>query len=104
MSAHAHAQETDREAWRLGKEGWSSFKYTEAVTNHNIAKHWVDDVNNRRHAPIGLQDIWATKWWPHRQFTFMCLVAEVNANNSRACALGKPADYQIVLGSNWHVK
>jgi hypothetical protein len=97
MSTHGRMEETDREAWRLGKDGWSSFKYTEAITNHNIAKHWVDDVNNRRHAPIGLQDIWATKWWPHRQFTFICSVAEVNANNSQARALKEPAKHQIVF-------
>eukprot|EP00804_Cyclotella_cryptica_P008328 CCRYP_020281-RA/>CCRYP_020281-RA protein AED:0.39 eAED:0.39 QI:0/0/0/1/0/0/2/0/226 len=54
-------------------------------------------VNNQRHAPIGLQDIWATKWWPHCQFTFMCSVAEVNVNNSIARALGTPADHQIVF-------
>jgi hypothetical protein len=104
MSTHGRMEETDRKAWRLGKDGWSSFKYTEAITNHNIAKHWVDDVNNRRHAPIGLQDIWATRWWPHRQFTFICSVAEVNANNSQARALKEPAQHQIVLGRNWPSK
>eukprot|EP01082_Thalassiosira_pseudonana_P012401 g11211.t1 g11211 contig5:378673-379988(-) len=39
----------------MGKDGWSSFKYTEAIANHCIAKHWVNDVNNRGHAPIGLE-------------------------------------------------
>eukprot|EP01082_Thalassiosira_pseudonana_P012650 g11200.t1 g11200 contig5:354636-355736(+) len=97
MSMHGRIEETDREAWRIGKDGWSSFKYTDAITNHCIAKHWVDDVNNRRHAPIGLDDIWATNWWPHRQFTFMCSVAEVNANNSLARAMGAPAVHQIVF-------
>jgi hypothetical protein len=97
MSTHGSMEETDRVAWRIGKDGWSSFKYTEAFTNHCIAKHWVDDVNNRRHAPIGLEDIWATKWWPHRQFTFMLSVAEVNANNSSARALDVPAVHQIVF-------
>eukprot|EP01082_Thalassiosira_pseudonana_P010906 g9889.t1 g9889 contig4:805493-806287(-) len=97
MLTHGRMEETDRVAWRLGKDGWSSFKYTEAFTNHCIAKHWVDDVNNRRHSPIGLEDIWATKWWPHRQFTFMCSVAEVNANNSLARALGIPAVHQVVF-------
>ena len=61
-----------------------SFKYTEPISRHNNAKHWVDDVNNRRHAPIGLEDVWATKWWPDRQFTFICSVAEVNAVMSQA--------------------
>eukprot|EP01082_Thalassiosira_pseudonana_P012536 g11206.t1 g11206 contig5:368760-369554(-) len=97
MLTHGRMEEIDREAWRMGKDGWSSFKYTEAIANHCIAKHWVNDVNNRRHAPIGLEDIWARKWWPHRQFTFMCSVAEVNANNSLARAMGVPAVHQIVF-------
>ena len=41
---------------------WISFNYTENISRHNKAKHWVDDVNNRRHAPIGLEDVWGTKW------------------------------------------
>jgi hypothetical protein len=66
MLTHGRMVETDREAWRVGKDCWSGFKYTEAIiTNHCIAKHWGGDVNNRRHAPIGLEDIWATKWCPH---------------------------------------
>ena len=37
---------------------------------------------------MGLEDVWATKWWPHHQFTFtfICTMAEVNANNSIARA------------------
>jgi hypothetical protein len=54
-------------------------------------------VNNRRHAPIGLEDVWATKWWPHRQFTFLCSVAEVNRNNTVARANNGPADHQVVF-------
>jgi hypothetical protein len=49
---------------------WKSFKYCEPMSRHNHAKHWVDDINNRRHDPIGLEEVWATKWWPHRQFFF----------------------------------
>ena len=44
----------------------------------------MDDVNNRRHDPIGLEQVWHTKWWPTRLFTFICSVAEVNAVYSRA--------------------
>jgi hypothetical protein len=58
-------------------------------------------MNNHRQAPIaiGLEDGWATQWqwWPHRQFTFLCLVAEVNANNSKVSAHDKPAEHQIVF-------
>jgi hypothetical protein len=58
----------------------------------NRAKHWVDDVNNRRHDPIGLEDLWAMKWWPNRQFTFLLSVAEVNAVQNRARAKKKTGD------------
>jgi hypothetical protein len=41
---------------------WKSFKYTEPFSCYSKAKHWVDDVNNRRHDPIGLEEVWGTKW------------------------------------------
>ena len=85
MSTYGMTQAEASEAWRRGKDGqWGKFNYTEPIANHVTSKHWVDAVNNRRHDPIGLEDVWATKWWPHRQFTFLCSVAEVNANNSVA--------------------
>lgn len=53
MSTHGQMVQTDMEAWRKELDGqWSSFKYTEPVTNHNRAKQWVEDVNNRRHSPL----------------------------------------------------
>eukprot|EP00956_Cyclotella_meneghiniana_P024387 scaffold48896_cov69-Cyclotella_meneghiniana.AAC.2 len=98
MSTHGLMVETSREAWRMDKDRqWGKFQLTEPIANHNQSKHWVDDVNNRRHAPIGLEDIWATKWWPHRQFTFICSVAEVNANNSIARANNAPAMHQVAF-------
>ena len=36
----------------------------------------MDDVNNQHHDLIALEEIWATKWWPNQQFTFLLLVAE----------------------------
>ena len=63
-----------------------SSKYTEPFSRYCHAKHWVDDINNRRHDPIGLEEVWGTKWWAMRQFTFLCSVAEVNAVQSRARA------------------
>jgi hypothetical protein len=99
MSTHGLMVETGMEAWRSdsGTNKWGMFNYTEPISIHNTSKHWhwVDDVNNRRQAPIGLHDIWATKWWPHCQFTFICSVAEVNANNSIACATNTPAMHQV---------
>ena len=36
-------------------------------------------MNNRRHDPIGIEQVWHTKWWIMRQFTFIYSVAESNA-------------------------
>ncbi|KAL7481279.1 LOW QUALITY PROTEIN: hypothetical protein ACHAW6_006960 [Cyclotella cf. meneghiniana] len=63
--------------------------YIEPNSHHNHAKHWVDDVNNCRHAPIDLADAWQTKCWPNWQFTFFIAV---NAENSLACARGVEGD------------
>ena len=41
-------------------------------------------MNNRRYDPIGLMQVWNTKWWPTQQFTFICSIAEANAVYSRA--------------------
>ena len=85
MSTHGILDEIqDHPTWRLVDGTWKSFKYTEPLSRHNRSKHWVDDVNNRRHDPIGLEDVWATKWWPNRQFTFILSVAEANAVQARA--------------------
>ena len=55
----------------------------------------MDDVNNRRHDPIGLEQVWHTKWWPTRQFTFICSVAEANALQSRARAMDETPTPQL---------
>ena len=87
MSTHGVLEEIqDHPTWRLMDGVWRTFKYAEPLSRHNRAKHWVDDVNNRRHDPIGLEQVWATKWWPNRQFTFLLSVAEVNAVQARARA------------------
>ncbi len=45
---------------------WRTFKYANPFSRHNCAKHWAEDVNNRGHDPrIGLEDVWATIWWPN---------------------------------------
>ena len=41
-------------------------------------------MNNRRHDPIGLEQVWHTKWWPTQKFTSICSVYEANAVYSRA--------------------
>ena len=85
----------DHVTYRYVDGQWKSFKYTEPLSRHNTCKHWIDDVNNRRHDPIGLDDVWHTQWWPNRQFTFVCSVSEVNAVNSRARARNAPPEPQL---------
>lgn len=79
---------------------WVSFAYPEFLSHHNHSKHWVDDVNNRRHDPIGLEQVWHTKWWPTRQFTFICSVAESNAVHCRARARKDSATPQLEFRRN----
>ena len=93
MSTHGVLDEIqDHSTWRLVGGEWKTFKYAEPFSRHNRAKHWVDDVNNRRHDPIALEEIWATKWWPNRQFTFLLSVAEANAVQVRARARKENAE------------
>ena len=54
------------------------------LDRHNHSNNWVDDVNNRKHDPIGIEQVCHTKWWPTQQFTFICFVDEANAVYSRA--------------------
>jgi hypothetical protein len=85
MSTHGMLDECqEHKTWQKVNGHWRSFNYTEPFSRYSRAKHWVDDHNNWRHDPIGLEEVWATKWWPMRQFTFICGVAEVNACYSQA--------------------
>jgi len=87
MSTHGLLNEvSDHKTYRQKDGQWTTFNYAEYLSRHNRSKHWVDDVNNRRHDPIGLEQVWHTKWWPTRQFTFICSVAESNAVHCRARA------------------
>ena len=69
--------------WKKNGE-WVTFKYAEYISHQNHSKHWVDDVNNRRHDTIGIEQAWHTKWWPKRKFTLTFSVAEANTVYSRA--------------------
>ena len=74
----------DHPTYRKVDGSWKTFKYSEPFSRYSRAKHWVDDINNCRHDPIGLEEVWQTKWWAMHQFTFICSVAEVNAVHSLA--------------------
>jgi len=96
MSTHGMLDEIqDHPTYRKVNGSWKTFKYSEPFSRYCRAKHWVDNVNNRRHDPIGLEEVWHTKWWPMRQFIFICSVAEVNAVQSRARARGETTTPQL---------
>ena len=62
----------------------TNFFYPEVVSNHFKYRHSVDDHNAKRHSPICLEYVWATKHWPHRPFSFLLAVTEVNVNLAEA--------------------
>ncbi len=64
-----------------------SFNYPQPFSWHSKAKHWVDDHNQCRHGTIDLVEAWKIEWWPHRQFTFLLALSEVNAAASRGRAM-----------------
>jgi len=65
MATHGMLEETqDHPTWRRVDGQWKTFKYAEPFSRYSRAKHWVDDHNNRRHDPIGLEEVWGTRWWP----------------------------------------
>ena len=98
MSTHGLINEipTQKTYTRVAGE-WKTFNYTDPISRHNHSKYWVDDVNARSHDPIGLEDVWHSKWWPHCQFTFLCSVSEVNALNSWAHARRLPVESQLAF-------
>ncbi len=93
MSAHGTLDEVEGHlTWRCVDGEWKLFRYPEPFSRHNKGKHWVDDVNNCCHDPIGLENTWKTKWWPNRQFIFLMLIAEVNAGQAWARAKDEKPD------------
>ena len=86
MATHTSENRVDdhntRRSWvdPVTKETRSKeFKYTEVFSLHYRYRHQIDDHNNRRHNPIGIEETWATKRWPIRVFSFIIAVTEVNA-------------------------
>jgi Transposase IS4 len=66
---------------KIGNENQRiSFKYPELVYNHFQYRDAVDSHNARQMAPIALEEVWATKRWPHRIFTYLLGTTEVNCN------------------------
>ena len=62
VSTHRLLTEVDNHKTYRQKDGaWVSFNYVEYLSRHNHSKHWVDYMNNRRHDPIGMEQVWHTK-------------------------------------------
>ena len=81
MSTYGTNQQMGKETQRelVGGER-KKFFYPEVIGNHFLFRHSVDDHNNKRHSPISIEEIWATKWWPNRVFAFLLAVTEVNVS------------------------
>ena len=58
-------------------------------------RHSVDDHNNKRHSPISLEVIWATKFWPNHVFAFLLGVTKVNVNLAAMYFCGQEPTGQI---------
>ena len=71
------------------------FHYPEVVGNHFLYQHSVDNHNNKRHSPISLEVVWATKYWPNRVFSFLLGVTEVNVNLATTYFCGQNQKGQI---------
>ena len=78
--------------WKRPK---NKFNYPEVVGNHFLYQHSVDDNNNKRHSPISLEDVWATKYWPNLVFSFLPSVTKVNVNLAATYFSGQEPTGQI---------
>ena len=89
-------KETSRE-WvdSSGVKKNGKFHYPEVVGNHFLYRHSVDDHNNKRHSPISLEVVWATKYWPNHVFSFLLGVTEVNVNLATTYFCGQNQKGQI---------
>ena len=98
ISTHGIINEiTTHKTYRIVAGEWKTINYTDPISRNNYSKHLVGDVNARRYYPIGLEDVWHTKWWPHQKFTFLCSVSEVNALNYWVRARRLPAESQLAF-------
>ena len=71
-------KETRRDWKENGVSKTMMFKYPEVIVNHFRHRHSVDDYNAKRHSPISLEVVWATKRWPNCVVAFLLSITEVN--------------------------
>ena len=78
MNDHDNGKETRRDWKENGENKRNTFQYLEVINNQFLYRHAVDDHNAKRHSPISLEVVWATKWWPNQVFAFLLATMEVN--------------------------
>ena len=84
------------------------FKYPEVVHNHFQNCHSVDDHNGKRHSPISIEVVWATKWCPNH---VLFVITEVNCFLSESHFTSRKHDSMMdyrkelanVLIENWYL-
>ena len=95
MNDRSIGKETRRD-WKNGTTNMTKrFKYPEVIHNHFQYRHAVDDHNAKRHSPISIEVVWATKWWPNRVFCFLLSITEVNCFLAESCFTGQKSDSML---------
>ena len=91
----SNGKETRRD-WKNGTTNMTTrFKYPEVIHNHFQYRHAVDDHNAKRHSPISIEVVWATKQWPNRVFCFLLSITEVNCFLAESCFTGRKSDSML---------
>jgi hypothetical protein len=75
---------------KLNNGDVKTFQYPEVIANHFRYRHMVDDHNSKRHSPISLEVVWATKEWEKRVLAFLLAITEVNVMLSAVYFYNKP--------------
>ena len=64
---------------QLARFQWEFDRYKERSAKNRLHILGYPQPHAKRHSPISLEVVWATKWWPNRVFAFILPVTEVNA-------------------------
>ena len=100
MSTYGSIFQTGRDTTRndtpRGAAGFRAFcfKYNDVFDNHFLFRHIVDDHNHLRHLVLSIEQTWATCHWPHRVFSFLLAITEVNCFKAMHYFVWKPLGTQ----------
>ena len=64
-------RETSRTYKNRGELLTKRFFYPEPMDIHFLYPRQIDDHNHCWHQPIGLENVWGTKFWEDRVFSFL---------------------------------